>query len=101
MLLPIAKGDCQHISGGGHLPQVGVARDGLTHKGPIQTYTQKSDSGNDLSFSFCGTCGSPLFKSTSMAADMVFLCAGALNEAPELSFDKKVFEDCRQAWDKD
>ena len=72
--------DCQHISGGGHLPQVAVSRDRLTRSANIQTYRRKSAHGNDLAFSFCKSCGSPLFKSTSMAQETIFPCAGPLED---------------------
>ena len=92
--------DCQHVSGGGHLPQIGVARAAFSSAGPVKTYTQKSDAGSDLFFSFCAECGSPLFKATGKAADLVFVYPGALSHPPEVDFGNHVFESSRQPWDK-
>ncbi|MDA8746743.1 GFA family protein [Litoreibacter sp.] len=92
--------DCQHVSGGGHLPQLGVSSDGFLSSGPIKNYTQKSDAGNDLTFSFCGQCGAPLFKTTSKAPELTFVYAGALTDPTDLNFDTHVFESSKQSWDK-
>ena len=91
--------DCQHVSGGGHLPQVGVAAKGFSSAGAVKAHRAKSDAGNDLVFSFCGDCGSPLFKQTAIAPDQVFLYPGALDHPPDVTFEHKVFEQGRQPWD--
>ena len=91
--------DCQHVSGGGHLPQLGVAAQGFASTGPIKTYHQLSDAGSDLGFSFCADCGSPLFKTTSKATDLVFIMAGAVDEPHDFDVGQDVFEASRQAWD--
>lgn len=92
--------DCQHMTGGGHLPQVGVDADGFAASGPIKTFVQKSDAGHDIGFNFCAECGSPLFKTTSKMADTVFLTAGTLADGSGLDVPVKVFETSRQPWDQ-
>lgn len=90
--------DCQHISGGSHLPQIAAPLEGLDITGPYQTHNFKSDVGNDLTINFCGKCGSPLFKTTSKLTDKVFIVAGALDE-PDLFFDPvSAFEDRKPKW---
>lgn len=92
--------DCQRVSGGGSLPQLAVAQDAFTSAGPIKSYGQKSASGNDLKFDFCSVCGSPLFKTTSMASDLVFVNAGSLDDPSTFEIGRKVFETSRQPWDE-
>lgn len=91
--------DCQHVSGGGHLPQLAVATDAFSSSGPIKTYSQISDAGNTLYFSFCETCGSPLTKATSKMPEMTFVYPGAMDAPPDVSFENHVFEDRKQPWD--
>ena len=92
--------DCQHISGGGHLPQIAVPSEGFVSRGKVKVFRSSSDAGNTVSLSFCADCGSPLFKSTSKMTDTVFLCAGSLEEDLVRDPFQKVFEDCRRIWDK-
>lgn len=93
--------DCQQVSGGGHLPQVAFARAALSFNGPVREFKKLSDAGNALVFSFCGDCGTPLFKRTSKMPDRVFVTAGSLSNPPALDIDQKVFEDSRADWDRD
>lgn len=91
--------DCQQMTGTGNLPQIGVSSDGFLTSGPIKSFSKPSDAGNELAFSFCGDCGSPLFKTTSKLPELRFVCAGSLDEAPDIAFEKKVFESSKQPWD--
>jgi len=92
--------DCQHMSGGGNAPQLAVRRDRVTRSGPLKTYTLKADSGNDVEFGFCGECGSPIYKTTTMAPDLIFFFAGSLDDPSTFEPRAKVYEDRRQPWDK-
>ena len=92
--------DCQHVSGGGSMPQVAIQSAALSRSGPIRTFAATSDAGNALGFSFCADCGSPLFKTTAAAPDLVFLGAGALDEPDLFTFGREVFEVGRRMWDK-
>ncbi|NNG05670.1 MAG: GFA family protein [Inquilinus sp.] len=92
--------DCQHISGGGHAPQFAVKRDTVSRSGPLKTFHLKSDAGNDLEFGFCGECGSPIYKTTTLAPELVFFFAGSLDDPATFTLETKVYEDRRQPWDE-
>lgn len=93
--------DCQRVTGSGHAPQLGVASDTFETSGPLKAHIAKAESGSDLSFQFCGDCGSPIAKSTSKAPATVFLYAGSLDKPADFPTDAMpVFEDSRQAWDE-
>ena len=92
--------DCQHISGGGHLPQLLVKREGLEISGPLTTFKYISDDGNDVTTNFCNTCGSPLYKTTAKMGDKIFVVAGALVDPDIFNDPIDVFDDRRQKWDK-
>lgn len=92
--------DCQRSTGAGHATQVAVPVAGVTVSGPRKFHTAKADSGNDLRFGFCGTCGAQMTKTTTRAPELLFLYAGTLDD-PSVIPDKQnpVFESSRQAWD--
>lgn len=91
--------DCQHISGGGNLPQIAVPSDNFEKQGLVEVYETMSDAGNTVKIAFCRRCGSPLYKSTSKMAETIFVCAGSLDEDLVKEPFHKVFEDCRRVWD--
>lgn len=91
--------DCQHVSGGGHAPQIAVARADAEHWGLTKVFNATSDKGNALEFGFCGECGSPLYKTTEMARDLIFFYVGALDNPAAIPQAKPVFEDSKQPWD--
>ena len=90
--------DCQQFSGADNLPQVGVPAENLIVTGPVTTHRRTSASGNDLTFSFCADCGAALFKSSTMASGVIFLCAGSLSDPPELTFEREVHTDSARRW---
>ena len=92
--------DCQHISGSGSLPQWGVERASLAIDGPTRVYRRQSDSGNELAFTFCNDCGSPLVKTSTLVPDLAFLCAGSLEHPALFPVPRPVYEESRQAWDR-
>lgn len=93
--------DCQKVSGGGSAPQVGFAVSDVTVSGKITRFPGKADSGSQLTFGFCGDCGSPISKSTSAAADRVFIYAGAFDDPSAVPPLRPVFDASRPIWDKD
>ncbi len=92
--------DCQHMSGGGHAPQFAVKRATVSKSGPIKTFRLKSDSGNDVELGFCGECGSPIYKTTTAAPELMFFFVGSLDDPAAYSVAHKVYEGSRQPWDK-
>jgi hypothetical protein len=91
--------DCQQVSGGGSLPQLGIETDGFVSSGPIKSYSKLSDAGHEITFFFCSDCGAPMFKTTAKMPELVFVYAGPLENADGLDFSQGVFEDSRQEWD--
>ena len=92
--------DCQHISGAGHLPQCIFLRGDFSVSGPVKTHKRKADSGNDLEVGFCGECGSPLFKTTTMFPDKIAVYVGGFDDQSGFTFSQKVHEGSRQHWDE-
>lgn len=93
--------DCRHISGGGHLPQVMMKREQVTVSGAIKSHKWKSASANDVELGFCGNCGSPIYKPTTMMKGNMSVLVGSLNDSSSISFKNSAYQDSRQPWDKD
>ena len=91
--------DCQHVSGGGHLPQVAVTRNEVTIDGPLKVHASTSDAGFAIEIAFCRDCGSPIYKSTARAEDIMFIAAGAFDDPTAVPDLRPVFEDGRLPWD--
>lgn len=81
------------------MAQLAYSNETFSHSGPIAIYRAKSDAGSDLEFAFCANCGSPLFKFTSKAADVVFVNAGSLDDPTIFEPQHEVFGASRLPWD--
>lgn len=88
------------MSGGGHAPQFAVRRGTVTKSGPLKTYHLKSDVGNAAEFGFCGECGSPIYKTTALAPNLIFFFTGSLDDPTRSVLANKVYENSRQSWDQ-
>ncbi len=92
--------DCQKISGAGNLPQYVIKRARLTLLGQPTVHRRKSAAGNDLEIAFCPDCGSPIYKATSMAQDLIMLTVGTLDDPSMFSPTHKPYQQTRQPWDE-
>lgn len=90
---------CQRITGTGHSAQFSVAAEKTSISGNVQAHTLKSDQGNEVLSAFCGTCGNPIFKKTSMMPDMIFFHAATLDDPSLFSPQMVVYSDTAQPWD--
>jgi hypothetical protein len=90
--------DCQYASGGGFSTAVVVpaAAFKLT-KGTPRRHTVTADSGNDLTRSFCGDCGSPLF-SEPPGGQVWVVKAGSLDDPSWLKMSGALYTSSAQPW---
>lgn len=72
--------DCQRTSGAGHLPVIGVPREGFEVQGQPLRYESVGGSGRTAARNFCGVCGSVLFGESEQMPDVVSIYAGTLHE---------------------
>lgn len=91
--------DCQHVSGAGHLPQSLVDERAFAFSGSLKVHRRLSESGNDLKIAFCGECGSPIYKATSLLPGKLFIAAGSLDDPSAIAIENKVYVDRKQPWD--
>ncbi len=90
---------CQQNTGSGNATQVCVDADGFSHQGSPNIYRRSSESGNDVTKFFCGTCGCPLWGVTTRMTDAVMIMAGALDDPSQISPQYLVYTDEAQPWD--
>jgi len=90
---------CQRITGTGHSAQFGVESNTTKIVGCVQLYALTSGDGNDVKSAFCGTCGNPLYKTTSMMPDMLFFHAATLDDPSQYKPHMVVHTDTAQPWD--
>jgi len=91
--------DCQHITGTGHSVLVGGSTASTTSIGNTASHGYKSDSGGEMKSHFCGSCGSPLFKTTTRYPNLYFFHAGSLDEPGRVEPSRVVWARSAQSWD--
>ena len=75
--------DCQRQTGNPFSVIVAVAREGFSAEGDtLATYaTIGEDHGGETQRNFCSACGSPVFSVAAVMPEMIFIKAGALDDA--------------------
>jgi len=79
--------------------QFAVDSDKTTITGEVQSYALKADSGNDVTSAFCGQCGNPIYKTTSMMPDMLVFHVATLDNPADYKPQMVVNTDSAQPWD--
>jgi len=91
---------CQRITGAGHAAQFAVDISKSKIKGDVKFFDLTSEAGNLVKSAFCGTCGNPIYKKTSMAPDLIMFHAATLDEPSSYQPEMVVYSKYGQAWDK-
>jgi len=91
--------DCQRASGTGHVPVLGMARNGFRVKGETRSYAKEGGSGQRSVRHFCPVCGSLLFGLPEVAPDVVTICAGSLDDLSLFQPQLVMYARSRPSWD--
>ena len=92
--------DCQRSSGTAYIAAVRVPSAGFRiTKGTPKCYVAKSDAGNEITRTFCGDCGSPLYVQVSTRLDLVGLRVGTLDDPSWFHAEADIFVRSAQPWD--
>jgi len=91
---------CQRITGAGHTAQFAMDSSATTITGQVTFYTLTSDDGNTINSAFCGTCGNPIYKTTSMMPELIMFHAATLDDPGIYQPQMVVYADSAQPWDK-
>lgn len=71
---------CQKITGTGHSAQFAMDAETTEVTGDVCTFELTSNAGNLVTSAFCGNCGNPIYKTTSMMPDTFVFHVGTLDE---------------------
>jgi len=90
---------CQRITGAGHSAQYAVDVADTSISGVVTTFDLTSDAGNSVKSAFCGICGNPVYKTTSMAPNLIMFHAATLDDPGSFQAQMVVCSEFGQAWD--
>ena len=66
--------------------------------GEARFYTVKGATGGEVNRGFCANCGSPLFSRVDMAPGVLFVKAGALDDASWVEPESSFWVESAQSW---
>jgi hypothetical protein len=89
---------CQKRTGSTYGLAAFFRREDVQSSGNIQTFTRPSDSGYDVDFHFCPTCGSTVFWEPHRKPDMVAVAVGAFADPVFPAPSQAVHEEHRHPW---
>jgi len=92
--------DCQKATGTGHTTIIGVLRDQLAVTGTPQRYTNRGDSGGDVTRHFCGVCGGRIYTSGTLPGPMVMVQAGSLDDPNQIAPQSVIYVKSALSWDR-
>lgn len=91
--------DCQKSSGGAYAPIAFFPQSQLSIQGDVKYYQSLGASGKNIQRGFCANCGSNLFALPELAAGMISIRAGTLDN-PEMFHPKfEIFTRHANQWD--
>jgi hypothetical protein len=91
--------DCRRLSGTGHLSSMAVPAASVQLTGAPSGYRHRADSGNELTRSFCGRCGAPIYSTNSGVPGLAFLRASSLDDPGLFKPQAVAWTRSAPAWD--
>jgi len=91
--------DCQRLSGAGHTTGAMFATADVVVDGQPSAYRLTAESGNTVTRSFCGACGSPLWGANTAMPGFMTISAGLFDEPGTLAPQVAIFARSRPHWD--
>jgi len=90
--------DCQKRTGSTYGIAAFFTRDQVTAEGRTSTYTRPSDSGFDVTFRFCPTCGSSVYWEPARMPELIAVAAGAFADPSFPVPTQSVWNERRHPW---
>lgn len=92
--------DCQRQSGAASVAAIRVPAEGFhVLKGTPKRFTARADSGNAITRSFCGDCGSPLYVQVSTMPNVIGLRVCTLDDPAWFHPEADIFVRSAQPWE--
>lgn len=91
--------DCRRITGSAYGVSFPVSTEGdFTLHGEASSYEKTGDSGNAITRWFCNSCGAPLYTTSPVHPDKIYIKAGALDEPSAVKIDRQTWLVSKVAW---
>ena len=90
--------DCQCTTGSTCATFVGVPESAMTLEGEPRSYTKKGESGNGVTRSFCGNCGSQLYSTVEAIPGVRFVKIGTLEDNDDLVPGAHIWTASKPSW---
>jgi hypothetical protein len=91
--------DCQRDTGSGHASVMVFPRNAVRVTGPVSEFLRGTDSGEEKSKGFCGSCGSPLYNKPLSKPDMIGIYVGTLDDPRVFKPHEVIFASRGHSWD--
>jgi len=93
--------DCQRATGTGHAAIVLARQADVAVTGETRSFSRPANSGATLTSSFCPNCGTPLFATSSRAAEVAMLPVGLFGAAAASWYapNQLIFARSHRDWD--
>ncbi|MDO6460029.1 GFA family protein [Granulosicoccaceae sp. 1_MG-2023] len=91
--------DCQRVTGTGHACNAFFREEDVTLHGEASEYISTADSGHEIRFYFCPTCGSRLWKRNSASPGILNIPVGGLDNKDWFKPDVVLYTRSAPAWD--
>lgn len=91
--------DCQRITGTGHASNAFFREEDVNIEGDVAEYIADADSGNQIRFAFCGTCGSRLWKRSSGRPGILNMAVGCMDDKSWYQPQAVLYTRNAPAWD--
>ncbi|WP_298189208.1 GFA family protein [Novosphingobium sp.] len=89
---------CQQLAGGSHSTNAMFLTEDVTITGPLGTHAYTAASGNTLTQSFCGHCGTPVMGQVSARPQFRTLRVGFITPPHDLVPQMAIWTDDAPAW---
>lgn len=91
--------DCQKATGTGHTTIIGIHGSQIVLDGLPHTYTNRGDTGGEVTRHFCGNCGGRLYTSGTLPGENVIVQAGSLDDPGVVTPQCVIYVKDAAAWD--
>jgi len=91
--------ECQRGSGAGHSTGAMFPLDGFRLTGRVEAYKYTSDNGNEVTKTFCPTCGSPIFGENNGMQGYLTVTLGTIDDSTEFKAQVVIFARNQNPWD--
>ena len=92
-------GDCQKSTGAGHLSFAFYPADQVKVSGQLTRYVSKSDTGSQMTRSFCPVCGSRVLGESSGFPGVTGVALGILDDSDDIAPTMSFYAKRARKWD--